>query len=107
MRIIPEAPAPEVMADDGDAMLAVALFFRQKVAPLGRLHTEQRKQICGYEHALNPLRPVAAGEVEVLVLISRELREHLLLIAPGEEVIDPHVKLAADLRAALPQHHQS
>src|SRR5262249_47799844 len=105
MRIGSEVTALEVLTDDDDAMPAVMLFFRQKVAPRGRLRAEQRKQVCGYEHALNPLRPVAAGEVEILVLKSRELRERTLLIPPGQKITYSHVKLAAGLRGALPDHH--
>src|SRR5262245_49909040 len=107
MRLGAEVTALEVLTDDDDAMPAVTLFFRQKVAPRGRLCAEQREQVCGYEHTLNPLRSVAAGEVEILVMKSRELRERLLLIPPGQKITYSHVKLAAGLRVAFPDHHQS
>src|SRR5262249_43863704 len=107
MRLGAEVTALEVLTDDDYAMLAVMLFFRQKVAPRGRLCAEHRKQVRGYERALNPLRPVAAGEVKVLVLKSRKLHEHLSLIPPGQKVHYPRAKLAAGLRLAFPDHHQS
>src|SRR5262249_32172976 len=41
------------------------------------------------------------------VLESRELRERLLLIPPGQKITYSHVNLAAGLRVGFPDHYQS
>ena len=65
LRIGIEPPPPETLADDDDAVVAFAEFALVEDAAFDRLHAEERKQARRDDRALDSLRHVAAGQVEV------------------------------------------
>ena len=65
LRIGIEPPPPEAFADHDDAVIAFAKFAIVEDAAFDWLHAEEREQTRRDGRALDPLRHVAAGEVEI------------------------------------------